>query len=88
MQHPLKCNTFQPAFEGHICGETDKVLNLNKFQSIKNLSTKNSSSTEIGLNFTPYLNMYLIGEINVDFCSNAEYLHSVGISNILFDFLH
>jgi len=32
--------------------------------------------------------MYLIGEINVDFGSNAEYLHSAGISNILFDFFH
>ena len=30
--------------------------------------------------------MYLISEINVDFGSNTEYLHSVCIGNILFDF--
>jgi len=39
MQHRLKCNTSRPVFEGHICEETDIVLNSNKFQSIKNLST-------------------------------------------------
>ena len=32
--------------------------------------------------------MYLISEINVDFGSSAECLHSVDISNILFDFFH
>ena len=44
MEHRLNCNTSRPAFEGHICDETDKVLNLNKFQSIKNLSTKKTVS--------------------------------------------
>jgi hypothetical protein len=32
--------------------------------------------------------MYLIGELTVAFGSIAENLHSVGISNILFDFFH
>jgi len=32
--------------------------------------------------------MYLICEINVDFGSSAEYLHSIDISNILLDFFN